>query len=264
MYSVRMRAEKDTRHISGAERLVEEIEISDAVFTLIARALSHDRGKPDYINISIDALKLPVKYMASLPVTLLHVENAVDGKNMARRLLSCIGVPLYCIEKAISLLENGPCDGESMRGAIVMDMQGNRLEPDKQRGIRASRVGITKDASIELAGMLSKHGLSSCYTHVSEALVLATKVASIKGTIAELCWSDDPSYTAGYVSSKKLGYMRIPHMKDEGDCRGGRVFFVGNIDPDIYIQEIEKSQVLVNKLGGIREISNNLDKYLGE
>lgn len=264
MYSVRMRAEKDTRHISGAERIVEENEISDAVFSLITRALSHDRGKPDSINISIDALKLPVKYLTSLPVTLLHVENTEDGKNIAGRLLKHIGLPFFCIEKAISLLENGPCGGDSMRGAIVMDMQGNRLEPDKQRGIRASRVGITKEASIGLASMLSKHGLSSCYTHVSEALVIASKVASIEGTIAELCWSDDPSYTAGYVSSKKLGYMRIPHMKDEGDCRGGRVFFVDNIDLDIYIQEIEKSQVLVNKLGEMMESSNNLDKYLGE
>lgn len=264
MYSVRMRAEKDTRHISGAERLVEENEIADAVFTLVSRALSHDRGKPDSINITIDALKLPVKYLTSLPVTLLRVENAEDGKNMARRLLKNIGLPFFCIEKAISLLENGPCDGDSMRGAIVMDMQGSRLEPDKQRGIRASHMGITKEASTELAGMLSKHGLSSCYTHVSEALVLASKVASIEGTIAELCWSDDPSYTAGYVSSKKTGYMRIPHMKHEGERRGGRVFFVGNIDLHSYIREIEKSQVLVNKLGGMREISNNPDKYLGE
>ena len=264
MYSVRMRAEKAARHISGAETLAEENEIQDAVFTLICRALSHERGKPDSISITIDALRTPVNCLASLPVTLLRAENASDGKNMAIRLLSCIGVPLYCVEKAISLLENGTCDGESMRGAIVMDMQGNRLEPDKQRGIRASRMGITKEASAELSNMLSKYGLSSCYTHVSEALVLASKVASVEGTIAELCWSDDPSYTAGYVSSKKTGYMRIPRMKDEGDCRGGRVFFVDNVDMDIYVHEIEKRQVLVNKLGGMREIPDNLDKYLGE
>lgn len=140
-----------------------------------------------------------------------------------------------------------------MRGSIVM-VEGNRLEPDKHRGIRATRMDITKDASLELHRLLDAAGLSSNYTHISEALVLATKVASIDGTIAELCWSDDPFYTAGYVASKKLGYMRISHLKKEGDFRGGRVFFVDNIELDKYIYDLEKSPVLVNKIGGLQNV----------
>ncbi len=248
MYSVRMRASQNEKHISGAERIVEEREIKSIAQSLVERALSHERGKPDVINISIEELKIPLSYVTSLPVTLVDVGNAEEGKNAAERILGYLEIPVFCIERAFSLLER-----ESMRGAIIMDLKGKRLEPDKQRGVRVSRMDITEDAAGELAYALATNGLSSCYTHISEALVLATKVASVKGAVAELCWSDDPSYTAGYVASKKLGYVRISHLKPEGDCRGGRVFFVDEIDLDNYIYEIEKLPVMVNKFTGIYE-----------
>ncbi|KCZ71831.1 6-carboxyhexanoate-CoA ligase [Candidatus Methanoperedens nitroreducens] len=258
MYSVRMRATGDNRHISGAERLVEEEDIETAAQSLIRRALSHERGKPDSINISVEAIKSPVKYLVSLPVTLFHVGNADAGKRAAKRLLTYLGIPGLCIEKAFSLLE----DGESMRGAILMDMQGERLEPDKQRGIRASRMDITKHASDELAYSLATKRMSSCYDHISEALVLATKVASVKGSVAELCWSDDPFYTAGYVASKKLGYVRFSQLKHEGDS-GGRVFFVDDMNLPDYIDEMEKTAVLIDRFKGLREITD-LDDITGE
>lgn len=254
MYSVRMRASQDERHVSGAEKIIQESEIMAAASELIDRSLSHERGKPDFINISIEEIKSPVKHLTSLPITLVNVGDAASGKDAAKKILRCLGIPLFCIDKAFSLLENGPYNGDSMRGSIVMDMEGNRLEPDKQRGIRATRMDITKDASLELHRLLDSAGLSSNYTHISEALVLATKVASVHGTIAELCWSDDPFYTAGYVASKKLGYVRIPHMKDEGDYRGGRVFFVDNIELDKYIYDMEKSPVMVDRIGGIQNM----------
>lgn len=258
MYSVRMRASEGEKHISGAERIIHEGGILTTASELIERALSHERGTPDIINISIETIKTHIKHLTSLPITLLNVENAASGKNTAKRLLRYLGISLSCIDKAFLLLENGACNGESMRGSIVMDLEGKRLEPDKYRGIRATRMDITKDASDELRRLLDAAGLSLYYTHISEALVLATKVASVKGTIAELCWSDDPHYTAGYVASKKLGYMRISHLKHEGDLRGGRVFFVNNIDINKYIYEMEKSPVLVNEIGGIRSMPDFL------
>lgn len=261
MYSVRMRASKEEKHVSGAERIVEEDEIQETVLSLVERAQSHERGRPDIINISIESLKAPVKHLTSLPVTLLDVEDAASGRDTARRLLGCLGIPLSCADKAFSLLKNGG----SMRGAVVMDLSGKRLEPDENRGIRATRMDITKDAARELESLLETVGLSLYYAHISEALVLATKVASVKGSIAELCWSDDPSYTAGYVASKKLGYMRIPHLKKEGDYRGGRVFFVDNVDLNRYIEEIEKSAVLINKIGGIKyATADNSNKKINE
>ena len=262
MYSVRMRATKDDRHISGAERLVNENDVKNAAQSMIERALSHDRGKPNKINISVEEIKIPIKEITSLPINLSNVNSVEDGKKVARKVLAHIGIPDPCIEKAFTLLENGPSDGGNMRGAIVTNLKGERLEPDKRRGIRASHMDITPGASFQLANALSTKGLTCHFTHIKEALVLASKVASVKGTIAELCWSDDPFYTTGYVASKKLGYVRIPHLKTEGDYRGGRVFFVDNVNITDYIEEIEKTPVLITKFDGLREISdlNNIQE----
>lgn len=263
MYSVRMRATGEKRHISGAENLVEKNRIIKAAESLIERALSHERGSPDFINISIEEIKSPVRYLASLPVTIFPVRDVDEGKSAARKILAHLGIPGSCIEKAFTLLENGAADGESMRGAIIMDMHGRRLEPDKQRGIRASRMDMSEEAELELADSLESKGLSGYCTHVKEALVLATKVASMRGSIAELCWSDDPFYTTGYVASKKLGYVRIPHLKHERDCRGGRVFFVEDINLGDYFDEMENGAVLINKFAGIKEVPHFND-IIGE
>lgn len=257
MFSVRMRAEKNKKHMSGAENLVEKTKIQTIVSGLVDRALSHEKGEPDLINITVETLKIPIKKVTSLPIILTNVENEIEGKKLARKLLLELGIPALCIEKSISLLEKGPAIGDNMRGAIIMDLKGNRLEPDKVRGIRVSRMDITEEAANELFNALSVSGLSSYFTNISEALILATKVESVNGTIAELCWSDDPSYTAGYVASQKMGYIRIPHLKKKGGQFGGRVFFVNDIDHGKYITEMEKTPVLVNKFGGIVELIRN-------
>ncbi len=257
MYSVRMRAEKNKKHISGAERLVKELDIKTIAQSLIDRALSHERGKPDVIHISVEEIKSPVKEITSLPVILFRITDVEEGKTAGKKVLSYLGIPDFCIQKAFSLLEIGPSDRESMRGAIVMDMRGERLEPDKHRGIRASRMDMTASASTELEKGVAAKGLSLYFTHIQEALAVASKVASVRGSVAELCWSDDPDYTTGYVASKKLGYVRIPHLKNQGDSRGGRVFFVDDVNMEDYINEIEKTPVLINKFGGLRDGSLN-------
>jgi 6-carboxyhexanoate--CoA ligase len=84
-----------------------------------------------------------------------------------------------------------------------------------------------------------------------EALALATKVAHAPGVIAELCWSDDPDYTAGYVASLRQGYVRFPHLKELGDQRGGRVIFV---DPaklvfDELIEYLQDKPTIIDNVG---------------
>ena len=264
MFSVRMRASRDNNHISGAELLVPEQEISASVMSLMGRAMSHQRGKPDNLNISIEEINVCINKITSLPLKLLASDNVEGSKKAAKHILRASRIPQFCIEKAFSLLEMGPANGKSMRGAIVMDMQGNRLEPDKQKGIRASRIDITEEAALELANSLSDKGLSPYYIQIKEALVLASKVASVKGTIAELCWSDDPYYTTGYVASKKMGYVRIPHLKNAGEHQGGRVFFVDDIDLTDYIYEMQRSPVLVNRFAGLHEFPDHSNDITGE
>lgn len=82
--------------------------------------------------------------------------------------------------------------------------------------------------------------------HPREALVLASKVAHGPGTVAELCWSDDPDYVTGYVGSPLHGYGRITVMKDKGDPVGGRVFFVKHgTDVALYEDYMQNQTVLV-------------------
>lgn len=82
--------------------------------------------------------------------------------------------------------------------------------------------------------------------HAREALVLASKVISDDSTAAELCWSDDPGHTKGYVASRMNGYRRISVMKDLGDPLGGRIFFVRHgTDIAEYADYMENTPVLI-------------------
>ena len=85
----------------------------------------------------------------------------------------------------------------------------------------------------------------SMNVHMREALVLATKVQSCPGIVGELCWSDDPDYTVGYVACNGI-YHRIPNMKEMGNPIGGRVFFVDTNRPIREIVDyLENTTVLV-------------------
>ncbi|NIQ93878.1 MAG: hypothetical protein GWN87_06430 [Desulfuromonadales bacterium] len=87
-----------------------------------------------------------------------------------------------------------------------------------------------------------------------EAMVLAAKVISTPGVLAELCWSDDPSYTAGYVASPEAGYQRLTHLKPFGERLGGRAFFVRPQSClSQIVEDLERSFLLLNELGGFSE-----------
>ena len=119
-----------------------------------------------------------------------------------------------------------------------------RLEPDKDRGIRVTRLGMDKSAGKRLSRTLSTVSLNSAT--VKEAIVLASKVATCPGVVAEICISDDPDYITGYVASKKLGYLRIPNIKNYGEMHGGRVFFISDdADVEVLMEYLEKTPVLI-------------------
>lgn len=139
-----------------------------------------------------------------------------------------------------------------MRGAILIDAaDGRRLEPDPVRGVRASRMDLTPAAAQRLRQGLASLGLDN--PHVREALTLAAKVLSTPGIVAELCWSDDPDYTAGYVASAHHGYVRFPHLKPLGDGRGGRAFFLRTegLDLEAVIEHLERSVLLIDDIGAL-------------
>lgn len=249
-YSVRMRASKKGRHISGAEKIVSEQSLEDNVQQLLMRAREHSQGQAEEINIAIEQLDAAeFKQLQSLPITTINVNDYQTGRKEANYLLSNLGLESKIVDQAIDLLAAGPNpDGENMRGAVLLDIEtGCRLEANKYRGVRATKMDYQAEIREELRKLLSTYNLNQ--THLPEALVLATKVVNHPTVAAELCVSDDPHYQAGYIASQEFGYCRFPYLKPKSNPVGGRIFF---IKPDSNQEELmnylEEQVVVVSKL----------------
>jgi len=247
MWSVRMRASRRGRHVSGAEGLYAEGEVRRAVRDFLLRAKRHPRGEPDEIHITVEKLKSRPREIPSLEVSTLRCTSPAKARRLASRLLLRAGVSERAVKEAF-----GAVGGVSvMRGAALLCAgSGRRLEPDRERGVRVSRLGIAKRARAPLGRKLSRRGINT--PTVREALALASKALSCGGIIAELCVSDDPHYTTGYVAARELGYVRIPNIKRMGSRRGGRAYFVseGEEQGEI-IRYLEKTPVLVSCAGEV-------------
>ncbi|HSB35147.1 MAG TPA: 6-carboxyhexanoate--CoA ligase [Nitrospirota bacterium] len=251
LYSVRMRASKAGRHLSGAERIIVPDKIDDVLRAFVARAMERADG-PDEVFVKVERLKDgPPRELTALDVVTVNVRDVREGRSAAAVILQKSGVSRSAAETAVRSLAGGPGpSGEIMRGAIIMDAQnGERLEQDRSRGVRVSRFDWSESASVEIDRLLVTAGLTHFRT--KEALALATKVAHAPGVVAELCWSDEPDYTAGYAASLKTGYVRFPRLKDPGDTNGGRVFFVDRavLDLDALMRYLQKEAVLVTATG---------------
>ena len=233
-FSVKMRSSlgsvhgRGGRHISGAERIVPESALEYTVREMLRRSRTHERGRADFIQIKVEEIRL---------------SEAVHAPIAA-------GVGRTAVIAGFRLLE---ALRESMRGAMVLDAgTGERLDtlprpgvpsPDPERGIRCTSMDIADEGAYQR--LLERKGLSGDL-HAREALVLASKVVSDGPTVAELCWSDDPGHTKGYVASRRNGYRRISVMKDLGDQLGGRIFFVRHgTDIAEYADYMENTPVLI-------------------
>lgn len=209
------------RHISGAEQLVQPGELADVAREMLERATTHSRGSADFIQITVEAIRPDeIITVPLLPVTTIAGADTAAGRQAAKKTLLDFGVAEVAATAGFAALT---ALDDSMRGAMVLcAATGRRLDDQGMRGIRVSRMDAV-DRGL-LVASLDRMGLGSV-VHVREALVLAAKVAAAPGMVAELCWSDDPEYTAGYVASTR-GYVRFPHLKDYGNPVGGRIFFV--------------------------------------
>jgi 6-carboxyhexanoate--CoA ligase len=254
LYSVRMRASIGQSHLSGAERLVPVDRIDLTMKELVDRALSKQLA-PDQIVVTIDALgDVPVHSVQSLDLVSLDMHTITACRENAACVLEASGVSSSAVLAAFHALEQGASpDGGNMRGAMLIDVEtGERLEPDQSRGVRVSRFDWSDGASERIDRELSALGLTHFRT--KEALALATKVAYAPGIVAELCWSDEPDYTAGYVAGRIKGYVRFPHLKRSGSGFGGRAFFVthGDLDRNALMAYLQETPVLITEIGTCR------------
>ena len=249
LFSVRMRASRGGTHTSGAERIVPDDEIETAAASLISRAMTHENGAPEEIKITVESLAgKEILRLRPLRVIIpqapaLHVSHEIAISELVKA-----GVSEEAAKIALEAIISGASPaGGNMRGAMLVDATtGERLEPDGERGIRARAVDWAKEAETHISP--AENELACTTPHFREALALATKAANAPEAVAELCISDDPHYTTGYVASRAFGYCRIASMKETGCRFGGRAFFVHkkNLDIDEYIGYMRKTPVLVN------------------
>lgn len=252
-FSLRMRASLCGSHACGAERIVAVDEVAAVTAALVARAVQHADAAPDAVHCSLERLDFASIRQASLPdVSSFEVTDWQAGRRLACRLLVRAGVSPEAAALAEEILDAGPGpNGTVMRGAVVMDSRtGERLEPDAARGVRVSRMDLAAEARPGIEAQLASAGLG--HHRVAEALALAGKVLAAPGIIAELCWSDDPGYLVGYVADPRHGYQRIIDLKEKGDKRGGRVFFVNrSAEIDGLFDYLERCPVLFTESGRI-------------
>ena len=251
MYSIKMRCskggphEEGGKHISGAERILREDEVEQELINVYRRAITHERGKPDFINFKIEEIdEDEIIYKKRLKINQHHVDSKEEGLNLAKELLKENSVSEESAEKGIqSILDLE----DSIHGAMLIDKDsGERLDDKGIRGVRVT--GIASADITKYKESLKNDGREGL--HLEEALILASKIASCKGIVAELCWSDDPSYVIGYIGTKE-NYERIPILKDKGNPVGGRVFFVdaNQLNDDYTLDDLiaylEKQVVLI-------------------
>ena len=260
-----MRASAAGQHISGAERVVSSDAIEVTVNELIARATSKHRA-PDRIALQIENLgNISPRLLTALDVVTINAANPETGRSDASRVLHMAGVSNKAVDSATDhILGSAAPSGGNMRGAMIMDAEtGERLEPDQERGVRASRFDWTVDARVAADRLLS--GLGLTHFRIREALALATKVVHAPGVIAELCWSDDPDYTAGYAASIKTGYVRFPFLKKKGDNRGGRAIFINRnaLDLTALLHYLQAEVMLINAVGTCKDVIE-IETYLSQ
>ncbi|GLI53800.1 6-carboxyhexanoate--CoA ligase [Thermodesulfovibrio yellowstonii] len=244
MWSVRMRASKKEnnieKHISGAEGIYDYSQINRVLKQLFKRAFEHSKGKPDKVVITIERINDEIQTVFALPINTFFVNSPEEAFCLISKKLSSIGISDKAILSAFEVIKKYP-----MRGATLIDsITGERLERDKTRGIRVSRIHMDKGKRIKLIRQIKN--LSTQPQRVIEAITIASKVASYPEVVAELCISDNPDYTIGYIASRDLGYLRITNIKNKGETIGGRAFFVKTpCDIEKLTNYLERKPVLV-------------------
>ncbi|MCI0469101.1 MAG: 6-carboxyhexanoate--CoA ligase [Nitrospirae bacterium] len=227
-------------HISGAEGIYADSEILKAAQNYIQRALNHSRGRPDSIVITVEEINQKCDELPLLPLKTIECASPDEARDFIYQMLTDTGISEKAIAESYKIITS---EG-TMRGASLIDMvSGKRLEKERDRGVRVSRFGIERESLKILSRRLSRLGINN--NSVKEALTLASKVASHPDVAAEVCISDDPDYTTGYIASK-FGYQRITNIKREGDMRGGRVFFIkSNSNVTALADYLEKKPVIL-------------------
>lgn len=209
LYSVKMRASRGGEHISGAERICTTEHVGPIAASLNERALGHPKGTPDEIHLTVRGVDPDsIGYVPALEVAEVPCDSPEQARDCITARLKELGVAAPVARRVDELMHTV----SGLRGAMLVDARtGERIEPDRERGVRVTNL----DARSQVTGPTKNHH--------HEALVLASKVCHHPKILAEVCISDDPDYTTGYLAARGT-YYRIPNIKRPGDSVGTRAF----------------------------------------
>lgn len=262
LYNIRMRSSVNGRHFSGGEEILPEKDLAEGVANLFKRGFESpapDLRKEVSISIRIDGIA-PEKIEKStlLPVRQLNSNDEETTRSFINSLLHL-------------LLENGSIDhaktiqgvlsaidsflkpgNAAMWGAMILSPSGETV-PVPDNGVRTTHIGIKEDTKRDLLNSATSNGISG--RRFPEALMLASKVIAQHLVQLEICLSDDPNYTTGYIAGKGIGYIRLPHIKRAGSTGGGRIYLL-NKSPDEkeladLINELRERAFLFEKISTI-------------
>lgn len=229
------------RHISGAERIVSASDIMRTVAELEHRAWTHSNGRPDDVVVSVHRVdEDEITHIPALTRETRHTQTVDDAHRAITEILGDEGIPTA--EHALDALTRI----RGMRGAMLLDADtGERRDTKDIRGVRVTALDNDMPTGADGAEEMSSSAAAKPY--YCEALTLASKVQYHPAVCAELCISDDPEYTTGYVSTPG-SYVRIENIKPAGSPQGGRVFLVRGTDNEIAdcIDYLENTPVIVH------------------
>ncbi len=268
-YSVRMRASMAGRHLSGGEDLLEEEGLESGIHRLLLQGLgSCDRSSRQELSLSIKVegvRESALKRCALLPVRQLASDNPETTRSFLEEALRALlkeksgasETARKVLEQVRLFLEPGyPAEW----GATLMSSSGKIISlPDG--GVRTSHIGILPTVRKQLMEEAQSAGITG--RRFPEALMLATKVTAHPLVLLEVCLSDDPGYTTGYIATQKTGYIRLPHLKPEGHPGGGRIYLLGKNPTRSEILELTlsltKQAVLFDSIMSIAPPSSSPD-----
>ena len=241
-YSVRMRATLNGKHVSGQERIVKEGELEKVILEL------HKRPKRewDFQNIKVEKLKeKPVVLEKPLPIKDYKFSCVPLALNFVSAILETeLGIKREITKPLLAKLSSGlNPKGGNLSGALIVDYKsGKILNPKGVRTILFDWLDREK---------IKKKLLESGYTERTlDALALATKNLYC-GVYAEVCISDEPDYTTGYVASSKFGYLRISPIKEKGSPFGGRIYFVREENYEKVLNCLRNKPVLIEDISNL-------------
>jgi 6-carboxyhexanoate--CoA ligase len=229
-----MRIHRDGAHLSGAEDLVLEKDLGEKIQEFSRKLFPFLENathlSPVQLIITVDPIPDgTILERNLLPVQIMNSHSKPETLTGLHSLLSEI-LQNGSASKILDIFHEEILSKKVRNGAFLITPSGKFLMSDLPDGVRTTHVGcepgLRKHLEQELSSILQKPN-----HRFLEALILSSKVLSSEDILLELCVSDDPHYSTGYMASRPFGYVRIPHLKPEGHAMGGRLYVVKeNVD----------------------------------